>query len=335
MKALVLTETRPVRELPLALAELPEPQPAEGEVRVRVLACGVCRTDLHIVEGDLELPRLPIVPGHQVVGVVDAAGPGVTHVRAGDRVGVPWLHRTCQACEFCLDDRENLCRDALFTGFHVHGGYADFLVAPAGFVYPLPRALEPAAAAPLLCAGVIGYRALRLSEVKRGDRLGLYGFGASAHIAIQVARSWDCEVFVFSRSEAHQRQARELGAVWAGAVEDDPGARMHASVFFAPAGGLIPPALARLERGGTLAVAGIHLDEIPALDYETHLYQERTLRSVTASTRRDVEELLDLAAGIPIRTEIEVHPLGAANEALLRIKESRVRGAAVLRLADS
>jgi propanol-preferring alcohol dehydrogenase len=269
-----------------------------------------------------------------VVGEVEEAGEGATRFRAGDRVGVIWLHETCGECEHCRAGNENLCRRARFTGFHADGGYAEYLTAPEEFVYPIPGQLDAAATAPLLCAGVIGYRALRLCGAEVGGRVGLYGFGASAHIAIQVARHWGCEVAVMSRSREHRELAESLGAAWTGSVEDELPWKLDGAVMFAPAGALVPPALAHLDRGGTLALAGIYMSEIPPLDYEEHLYQERTLRSVTASTRRDARELLTLAAEIPIRTEVETYALEEANDVLLRMKESRIRGAAVLRVAE-
>jgi propanol-preferring alcohol dehydrogenase len=333
MKAMVLRRPGPAAGAPLRFEDVPFPPAREGEVRIRVLACGVCHTDLHAVEGDLTLPKLPLIPGHQIVGVVDSVGPGTRRFSPGQRVGVPWLYRACGHCAYCRDDRENLCPDALFTGYHVDGGYAEFVTAQESFVLAIPGDLNPSNAAPLLCAGIIGYRALRQAEVRPGDRVGLYGFGASAHIAIQIARFWRSEVFVFSRSEEHRRLALELGAAWAGSVEESPPAKIRSAVIFAPAGSLVPLALGHLDRGGTLALAGITMSEIPPLDYDRHLYQERTLRSVTAATRQDAEDLLDFALRIPLVTEIERFPLEEANAALLRMQQSRVRGAAVLEVA--
>jgi propanol-preferring alcohol dehydrogenase len=244
-------------------------------------------------------------------------------------VGVPWLYATCGECRFCQEGRENLCESARFTGYHADGGYAEAMVVAADFAYALPPDFSDTAAAPLLCAGVIGYRALRLSEVRPGQRLGLYGFGASAHVTLQVARHWGCEVFVFTRSPAHQQLARELGAVWVGRAEEEPPARLHSAIIFAPAGALVPEALRVLEKGGTLALAGITMSPIPELDY-SRLYQERTVRSVANSTRQDARELLRLAAEIPLHTAVEEFPLQAANEALLRLKRSQIQGAGVL-----
>jgi propanol-preferring alcohol dehydrogenase len=311
------------------LVELPTPVPGPGELRLRVEACGLCRTDLHIVEGDLPLPTLPIVPGHQIVGVVDQVGEGVTRFQAGDRLGVPWLYSTCGRCAFCRRDQENLCDTARFTGYHVNGGYAEFVVAQEAFAYPLPPGISTAHAAPLLCAGVIGFRALRLSEIKPGERLGLYGFGGSAHIAIQVAVHWGCEVVVFTRSEAHRALASRLGAHWAGRVEDDPPGQLDSAVIFAPVGQMVLEALRVLRKGGTIAIAGITMSPIRELDYAL-LYQERTVRSVTNSTRQDVRDLLRLAVGIPIQTEVCAFPLEEANYALKLLKHSRFSGAGVL-----
>jgi len=316
---------------PLTLRDVPVPEPGPGEVRVHLKICGVCRTDLHIVEGELPLPKLPLVPGHEAVGVIDALGRDVRDVREGDRVGVAWLQETCGRCRFCRSGRENLCAGAAFTGYHRNGGHAEYLVAPAGFAYPIPPAFSDEEAAPLLCAGIIGYRALRLAELKPGERLGLFGFGASAHLALQVARFWRSEVWVFTRSPEHRELAKRLGAAWVGGAEDEPPGLLDRAISFAPAGSLIPRALAVLRKGGTLALAGIHLDRIPEMPYAL-LYGERTLRSVTAATRRDAEEFLALAARIPIRSQVERFRLDDANRALARLKASRINGAGVLEI---
>lgn len=314
---------------PLKLTEVDLPRPGPGQVRLRVSVCGVCHTDLHTVEGDLDLPQLPITPGHQVVGMVDARGEGADRYALGDRVGVAWLYTACGKCDHCLSGRENLCERAQFTGLHADGGYAQYMVANEAFVYPIPQQLDDVQAAPLLCAGIIGYRALRLSDVQPGQRLGLYGFGASAHLAIQVARYWDCEVYVFTRSTAHRELARELGAVWVGGAEDTPDVGLHGSVSFAPAGWLVPYALGHLRPGGVLALNAIHMSPIPELDYQL-LYGERVLRSVANFTRRDATEFLTLAAEIPIKSEVQTFPLEEANEALKKLKASEIQGAAVL-----
>jgi propanol-preferring alcohol dehydrogenase len=334
MKAMLLREPKRAEARPLEWSELPVPQPGPGEIRLSVQVCGVCHTDLHTVEGDLDLPRLPLVPGHQIVGRVEERGAGAKRFEVGQRVGVPWLYWSCGACEFCRRGLENLCRDARFTGLHVDGGYAEAMVVHEDYAYPMPEGFGDAEAAPLLCAGIIGYRALRLSEVQPGQRLGLYGFGGSAHVTIQVARHWGCEVYVFTRSEGHRRLARELGAAWVGGAEDEPPARMHGSIIFAPAGRLVPEALRVLERGGTLALAGVTMTPIPELDYDRLLYWERTVRSVANFTRQDAEELLQTAAEIPVRTTVQLYPLREANEALLALKKSEIDGTAVLVMGD-
>jgi propanol-preferring alcohol dehydrogenase len=332
VRAMLLRTPAPAESEPLALVERPARDPGPGEVRVRVEVCGVCRTDLHVVEGELEPRRAEVVPGHEVVGRVERRGPGVEHLREGDRVGIAWLHRACGRCRFCRRGAENLCLDPRFTGWHVDGGYAECAVAPADFVYPIPAGLEARDVAPLLCAGIIGYRAFVRSGARRGSRLGLWGFGGSAHIVIQIARHAGCEVFVFSRAPLHGELARELGASWVGGSFDAPPEPLDAAILFAPAGELVPAALERLDRGGTLAVAGIHLSDVPALDYRRHLFQERALTSVTANTREDGRTLLRLAAEIPIRTHTQAYPLAAANEALVDLKRDRIQGAAVLEI---
>jgi len=317
---------------PLALEEMPAPEPGPGAVRVRVHVCGVCRTDLHVVEGDLPAAKRPVIPGHEVVGIVDRVGAGVRAVKEGDRVGIAWLRSTCGDCEFCRDRRENLCLQARFTGYHADGGYAEYAVAPAAFTYPIPGVFTDEEAAPLLCAGIIGYRALRLSGVHPGQRLGLYGFGASAHITIQVARHWGCEVVVCSLREEHRALARELGAAWVGGVADPPPEQVHGAIMFAPAGELVPPALRALRRGGTLAIAGIHLSPIPEIDYDRDLFGERVIRSVTANTKQDGLDLLRDAAAIPIRPRTQRFRLEDANAALQALKAGAIRGAGVLKV---
>lgn len=330
---MVLETPAQIEEQPLRAREYPVPEPKGAEIRIRVNACGLCHTDLHTVEGDLALPRLPVIPGHQIVGVVEAVGPDAIEFREGDRAGVPWLYKTCGRCYFCRSARENLCERAEFTGLHADGGYAEYAVVPNDFAYPVPGGFSDSQAAPLLCAGIIGYRALRLSEVRRGGRLGLYGFGGSAHIAIQVARHWGCEVYVFTRSQEHRALARALGASWTGGADEEPPAALDGAIIFAPAGNLVPEALRVLRRGGTIALAGIYMSPIPVLEYQS-IYHERTIRSVANSTRQDARELLELAREIPIRTEVETFALGRANEALLRLKQSRIRGAGVLTMSE-
>ncbi len=329
MKAMVLHGPSAVDSHPLHMEELPDPEAGAGEVVLEILACGVCRTDLHTVEGDIPLPSLPLVPGHQVVGRVVAVGPDVANPQVGTTVGVGWMGGTCGVCGFCQSGRENLCPSAQFTGLHRQGGYAQRTVARADFVFPLPAQVPPEQAAPLLCAGVIGYRALRLAGALAPVKVGFFGFGASAHVAIQVARSFGAEVFAFTRAPHHQEHARQLGAIWAGAPHEDPGTVLDCAVVFSPAGEHIPLALRHLAPGGTVACAGITMSEIPSFPYEL-LYRERRVTSVANATRDDARELLRLAAQIGIHTHVELLPLAAANEALLRVKRSQVAGALVL-----
>lgn len=330
MKAMVFERPAPAEQHPLVLRDVPAPEPGPGQVRVRVRVCGVCRTDLHVVEGDLPPATRPIIPGHEVVGVVDRVGRNVRSLREGDRVGIAWLQATCVHCEFCRTGRENLCLQARFTGYHEDGGYAEHAIVPESFAYPIPSVFEDGEAAPLLCAGIIGFRALRLSEIQPGRRLGLYGFGASAHIVIQIARHWGCQVYVCSLREGHRALARELGAAWVGAADEAPPDKLHGAILFAPAGELVLPALRALDRGGTLAIAGIHLTPIPEINYDRDLFGERTIRSVTANTKRDGVELLREAAAIPIRTHTQRFKLEEANDALQALKEGRIQGAAIL-----
>lgn len=332
MRAMVLDQQRPAEESPLSLRELPLPQPGPRQVRIRVRCCGVCHTDLHIAEGDIALQKRPIVPGHQVVGVVDAAGSGVRTLREGDRVGVPWLHATCGSCDYCRRGAENLCDNARFTGLHADGGFAEAILVAEDFAYAIPAPFDDAHAAPLLCAGVIGYRSLRLSGIAPGQRLALYGFGASAHIVLQLARHMGCEVLAMTRTPAHRELAASLGASWTGTADDTPPASPDAAIIFAPAGSLVPEALRVLRKGGTLALAGVTMSQIPAMDYSL-LYHERVVRSVANSTRDDVRQCLQMCAEAGVRTEVEEFPLAQANEALLAMKHSRLRGAGVLRIS--
>jgi propanol-preferring alcohol dehydrogenase len=349
MRAMVLPAQGSIDESPLRLEDVPRPQPGPGEILVQVEACGVCRTDLHVVEGDLPPLKIPVIPGHQVVGRVIERGDGVSRFAIGERAGIAWLRSTDGTCRFCRHGRENLCPQARFTGYMADGGYAEYAAVRADFAYRIPADVGPFHATPLLCAGIIGYRALKRTEVHSGDRLvagtpapgqlkprlGIYGFGASAHVAIQVALYWGCEVYVTTRGEKHQALAREMGATWVGGAHDTPPEKLDGAILFAPAGELVPVALEALDRGGTLAVAGIYLSQIPPLDYERHLFYERTLRSVTANRREDGAELLQLAADIPIRTHTEVFSLERANEALQKLKHDGIQGAAVLEVAGS
>jgi propanol-preferring alcohol dehydrogenase len=329
MRRLVLPQPAPIESRPLQLrrGELPEPGP--GQLRVRVHACGVCHTDLHTVEGEITPPAYPIVPGHQIVGTVEAIGREVAGWAVGDRAGVAWLHDACGACSFCRRGEENLCPQARFTGFHTDGGYAEAVLAEAAYAFPMPGAITDEHAAPLLCAGIIGYRSLRKADVSPGETVGLIGFGASAHLAIQVARAWGCTVYVFSRGDLRRQLALDLGAAWAGTIDQLPPAPLDRAIIFAPAGDLVPATLSRLRPGGTLAINAIHMTAIPSMPYST-IYGEKTLRSVTNATRRDGTEFLALAAQIGIRSTVVSYALADANVALLDLKQGRLEGAAVL-----
>lgn len=329
---MILQQPAPAEQSPLQLTDLPDPTPAPNEVRVHIRTCGLCHTDLHTIEGDLQLPKLPLVPGHQIVGTIDAIGSAVRTRKVGDRVGIPWLYSTDGTCPYCLRHTENLCENARFTGYHVNGGYAELCVVREDFAHPLPAAFSDENAAPLLCAGVIGYRSYRLSGAQPGQRLGLYGFGASAHLVLQLASHEKCEVYVFTRSRAHRELAEKLGAVWTGSAEDTPAHSLDSSIIFAPAGSIVSLALKHLRKAGTLALAGITMSQIPALDYDL-LYHERVLRSVANSTRQDCRDFLRLAAEIPIQTEIRIYPLTRANQALQDLKHSQLAAAGVLTVA--
>lgn len=329
MRAMVLDAPAPIGTHPLGARTLPVPEPGAGEVLVRVAACGICRTDLHVIEGELPPHRVPLVPGHQVVGRVERLGAGVAAPRVGDRVGIAWLRRTCGVCRFCATGRENLCERAEFTGWDADGGYAEYAVVPADFAYPIPSVFGDAEAAPLLCAGIIGYRALRLSRVRPGERLALYGFGSSAHITLQVAARRGCEVYVFTREATHRDLARSLGAAWVGELADRAPAPVQGAIIFAPAGELVPPALRALAAGGTLALAGIYMSQIPPLAY-ADLFRERSITSVTANTREDGRELLLEAARIPIRPAVTTFGLAEANAALAGLAAGAFAGSGVL-----
>ncbi len=301
-----------------------------GQVRIRVQACGVCHTDLHIVEGELIPPLLPVTPGHQVVGVVETVGGEVgSQVNVGDRVGVAWLHSACASCNFCLNGQENLCPHARFSGYSVDGGFADALLAEVHWTIPIPKSVPAEQAAPWLCAGIIGYRSLRMADLQPGETLGLIGFGASAHLAIQVARHWGCRVFVFTRASAHRKHAEELGAAWTGSIEEATPNPLDRAVIFAPAGELVPKTLAKLRRGGTLAINAIYMTDLPAMTY-AHIYGERTLKSVTNATRQDGLDFIKIAVNAKIRSSVTLYDLAQANQALQDIKHSRINGEAVL-----
>jgi alcohol dehydrogenase, propanol-preferring len=330
MRAWVVNRPGPVDSGPLERVEKEIPEPGPRQVRVRVSVCGVCRTDLHLAEGDLTPKHPRVVPGHEVVGVVDRLGPECSRLQAGDRVGVPWLAHTCGVCRFCTSGRENLCIAPLFTGWDLDGGYADYAVVEEDYAYRLPAEFSDEDAAPLLCAGIIGYRALRRADLPQGGRLGIYGFGGSAHLTAQIAMAEGARVHVLTRGAEAQKLARELGAASVGEADAQPPEPLDAAILFAPVGTLVLPALAALDRGGTLAIAGIHLSDIPTLHYEDYLFEERTLRSVTANTRRDGEEFLALAARIPVQVTTTPYPFDQADTALRDLAHGRVNGVAVL-----
>jgi propanol-preferring alcohol dehydrogenase len=315
---------------PLVRVERPVPEPGPGEVRVRVRACGVCRTDLHLTEGDLEPRRPQVTPGHEVVGIVDRLGPGSTRWHEGDRIGVPWLAHTCGTCNFCVTGRENLCVRPRFTGWDLDGGYAAYTVVDEAYAYAIPDVFDDVEAAPLLCAGIIGYRSLLRANLPEGGRLGIYGFGGSAHLTAQVALAHGARVHVMTRSPEAQRLALELGVTSAGGADATPPEPLDSAILFAPVGTLVPPALAALDRGGTLAIAGIYLSDIPPLQYQEHLFEERSLLSVTANTRRDGEEFLAEAARIGIRVSAVPYPMDQADVALADLRNDRINGAGVL-----
>lgn len=331
MKAMLLKEFAPIDQNPLELSDIPKPEPGAEDILIRVNVCGVCHTDLHTIEGELPDVKLPIIPGHQIVGIVEKMGNKASRFQEGDSVGVAWLYSTEDDCEYARQGKENLCDNARFTGYHVNGGYAEYISIPEKFAYPIPQIFSDQEAAPLLCAGIIGYRALRLSEIKSGQRLGLIGFGASAHVAIQVAIHWGCEVYVFSRSEEHRKLADKLGATWTGTSAEDPPVKLNSIVNFTPAGPTVLDGMRLLDKGGTQALAGIYMSPIPEMDYVKYLYHERTLRSVANATRQDGNELLEIAAEIPIKTTTQIFPLEEANRALQLLKASKIDGAAVLR----
>ncbi len=335
MKAMVLREQGPAGPCRLRLEVRPDPEPAAGEILVRVKACGVCRTDLHVVEGDLPPMKMPIIPGHQAVGIVERVGPGVGHFAPGDRAGIAWLRSTCGVCSFCVSGRENLCGESRFTGWHEDGGYAELAVVPEAYAYPIPRAFSDKDAAPLLCAGIIGYRALRRSGVPPGGRLGIFGFGSSAHVTHQVALHRGCEVFVFSRGEGSRRLAADMGAAWVGETNDAAPEPLDGAIVFAPAGEVVLPALRAVGKGGTVAIAGIHMSDLPSMAYEPHLFHEKVLTSVTANTREDGRQFLEEAAAIPIRPRVTEYLLEEAHQALLDLKEGRIEGTAVLVPAEA
>jgi propanol-preferring alcohol dehydrogenase len=333
MKACLLEHPAPIETNPLKYVEVQRPDPAPGQVLIRVSCCAVCRTDLHVVEGELAPRKSPVIPGHQVVGVVETAGEDSRRFPKGSRVGVAWLHHVDGTCPYCRRGQENLCDNPEFTGYTENGGYAEYIVAPEDFVYAMPEAFSDEQAAPLLCAGIIGFRSLRLTGIKPGERLGFYGFGAAAHLAIQVARHWNVEVYASTRDVRHQRLAMDLGAAWAGGTFAEPPEKLDAAIIFAPAGEIVPAALKALRKGGTLVLGGIHMSPIPSLDYNL-LYQERVIRSVANKARHDGVDFLRVAAEIPISTRVQMFRLSEANKALNALKNDAIPGAAVLKIGS-
>jgi len=335
MNAMVLEDIAPIDSSPLKLLDVPDPHPGPGQVRVKVRACAVCRTDLHVIEGELPRQKMPIIPGHQIVGVVDEVGEGCTRLAVGRRVGVAWLRHTCGVCDFCKAGRENFCESQRFTGYHADGGYAEYALVAEDFAYELPEAFGDVQAAPLLCAGIVGYRSLKRAELPAGGKLAIYGFGSSAHVIAQIAMYRGCEVYVVTRGESHRELARQIGAVWAGARAEEMPVLADSAIIFAPAGELVPAALEKLQKGGTLSLAGIYMTPIPEMDYERYVFYERDIHSVTANTRADGRELLAAAAEIPIRPHTTTYPLSDANRALQDLKADRLNGTGVLVIDDN
>jgi propanol-preferring alcohol dehydrogenase len=333
MNAMLVERPAAIDSAPLRMVYLPIPEPGPGEARVRVSCCAICRTDLHVIEGDLAPRKMPVVPGHQIVGRVDALGPECSRLKIGQRAGGAWLRHTCGQCSFCTAGRENLCEQSRFTGYHADGGYAEYAILPEAFAYEIPEAFSDVDAAPLLCAGIIGYRALKRSQLPAGGRLAIYGFGSSAHVVIQIALHRGCEVYVVTRDTQHQDLARQMGAAWAGGRAEEMPVKAHSAIIFAPVGSLVPPALEKLERGGTLSLAGIYMTPIPELNYERYVFFERDIHSVTSNTREDGRQLLAEAAAIPLRPRTTVYPLSEANCALADLKADRISGTGVLTMS--
>jgi alcohol dehydrogenase, propanol-preferring len=330
MKAMVLHACASVETAPLRWLEVPDPEPGDREVRVRVSTCGICRTDLHVIECELPFPGHPVIPGHQIIGTVDRLGPGAGRFKTGQRIGIAWLRHTCGKCVYCRAGRENLCENARFTGYHAPGGYAEYAAVHEDFAYLIPDIFTNTEAPPLLCAGIIGYRSLKRSQLRPGESLAIYGFGSSAHIVLQIALHMGCKVYVCTRGPKHRELAARLGAEWVGENAHEIPVETDSAIIFAPAGMLVPQALSRLRKGGTLALAGIYMTDIPQMNYENHLFYEKNVHSVTANTREDGIELLRIAAEIPIRPQVEVFSLAGANEALIRLKEDKIEGSGVL-----
>ena len=330
MKAMVLEDIAPIGSCPLRWTDVADPRPGPGQVRLKVRCCAICRTDLHVIEGELPRRKLPIIPGHQIVGIVDRAGRGCSRLAVGQRVGVAWLRHTCGRCRFCRSGRENLCESQRFTGYHADGGYAEYAIVAEDFAYEIPERFGDVEAAPLLCAGIVGYRALRRSRLPPRGSLAIYGFGSSAHVIMQIALHRGCRVYVVTRGRSHRRLARDMGAAWVGENAEDMPVKTDSAIIFAPAGELVPPALAALEKGGTLALAGIYMTPVPQMDYDKCLFHERDCRSVTANTRQDGRDLLAEAAEIPVQPHTTTYPLKEANRALADLKADRINGTGVL-----
>ena len=330
MKAMVLAGIAPIESCPLKLTEVPRPEPESRQVRVKVSCCGICRTDLHVIEGELPPQKLPVIPGHQIVGVVDAVGAECSVLAEGMRVGLAWLRHTCGLCPFCKSGRENLCESQRFTGYHEDGGFAEYALVDERFAYEIPDQFSGVEAAPLLCAGIVGYRALKRSNLPRGGRLAIYGFGSSAHVIIQIALHRGCDVYVVTRGAEHRQLAAEMGAVWVGTSAEEMPVKADSAIIFAPAGPLVPQALKALEKGGTLSLAGIYMTPVPEMDYQQCLFYERDVHSVTANTRADGRELLAEAAEIPIRPHTTTYKLADANRALQNLKADKISGTGVL-----
>lgn len=330
MKVMALHRQSPINLKPLKLEEWDIPEPSEDELLVKVKACGICRTDLHIIEGELPPKKLPIIPGHQIIGIVEKTGSKCIRIKPGDKVGIAWLRNTCGKCNFCKKGLENLCETSLYTGYHENGGFAEYTLIRESYAYLLPDNIDEVSSAPLLCAGIIGYRAWKKAELSPGEVLAIYGFGASAHIIIQIAVSKGVTVFVVSRNENHQKLAKKLGATWVGETPADFPTLPHASIIFAPIGEIVPNALEFLQKGGRLVMAGIYMSDVPSLKYEKHLFYEKQIVSVTSNTREDGIEFLKEALGIPVRTHVESAPLSEANELLIRLKEGKINGSGVL-----
>jgi len=330
MKAMVLEQIADVNTSPLKFSDVPLPEPSEGEVRVKVRCCGACRTDLHVIEGDLPARKLPIIPGHQIVGIVDAFGPDSHRFKLGQRIGIAWLRFTCGRCRFCQAGKENLCESQQFTGYHADGGYAQYAIVNEEFAYEMPDVFDDVHAAPLLCAGIVGYRAFKRSRPQDGGTLAIYGFGSSAHVIMQIALHRGMKVYVVTRGEDHRALAAQMGATWVGAEVSEMPDKVDSAIVFAPAGELVPQALEKIQKGGTLSLAGIHMSAIPTLDYEKHVFYERDICSVTANTRDDARELLSEASTIPIRPHTVTYSLSDANKALKDLKADKIKGSAVL-----